>query len=181
MDNEQIKDTVEKFREDGVRVRDVAFVLLAKMFSDGKTAYQCLFGGTDGYEDYAADPLRKRLEEHMASKGYIRSVSTDPDDGGITFEENKSALTRMIADIERDMEDGVVEKKDGYARIVDIRTKLNDKFRVEEADRNRLVVVERKFDFVCPHTRRECYQLDRETAKARFGLTERNDTYGETE
>lgn len=43
MDNEQIKRTIERFKNDGIRVRDIAYVLLSKMFADSKIAYQCLF------------------------------------------------------------------------------------------------------------------------------------------
>lgn len=178
MDNEQIKNTVERFKTDGIRVRDIAYILLSKMFSDTKTAYQCLFGTQEGYSDYINDELRGKLEEYMTEEGYIRAISTDEDDGSITFEENKSALTKMIADIERDMEKGVIEKKDGYARIVDIRTKLNDKFKVEASKRNRMIIVEKKFDFICPHTRHECYQLDKEAAMEKFNLIENPNSDG---
>lgn len=171
MNNEQITKAIERFKNEGVRVRDIAYILLAKMFSDKKVAYKCLFDGKDdGYDTYVNDDLRQRLEQYMTEEGFLRSVSTDSDDGSITFEENKAALTKMISDIEEDMADGVIEKKDGYARIVDIRTKLNDKFKVEAEKRDRLIVVEKKFDFVCPHTHRECYQLNKEDAKAKFNL-----------
>lgn len=172
MDNEQIKKTIERFKNDNVRVRDIAFVLLSKMFSDTKTVYQCLFGNQDGYSDYISNNMRSELEEYMTDEGFIKAVSTDEDDGSITFEENKSALTKMIADIENDMTKGLIEKKDGYARIADIRYKLNDKFKVEASKRNRLIIVEKKFDFICPHTRHECYQLDKEDAMKKWNLIE---------
>ena len=177
MDNEQIKNTVERFKGDGVRVRDIAFILLSKMFSDSKTAYQCLFG-QEGYSEYITDDLRSRLEEYMTQEGYIRSMSTDTETGGITFEENKRAMEKMLNDIQQDMENGLIEKKDGYARMTDIRTKLNDKFKVEAQKQNRMIVVEKKFDFICPHTRRECYQLDKEDAMKKWNLIEKPDNNG---
>ena len=79
----------------------------------------------------------------------------------------------MIADIEADMAAGLIEKKDGYARIADIRYKLNDRFKVEAAKKDRMIIVEKKFDFVCPHTRHECYQLDKETAMEKWNLVEK--------
>ena len=174
MDNEQIKNTIEHFNEIGetVRVRDIAYSLLSRMFSDGATAYRCLFG-EDGYEEYANDEMRNKLDDYMTQEGYIRSFSTDADTGGISFEENKSALTKMISDIEHDMEDGLIEKKDGYARIADIRYKLNDKFKVEAAQKDKMVIVEKRFDFICPHTRKECYQLDKEEAMKKWNLIEK--------
>lgn len=173
MNNEQIKSTIDYFKGEGVeiRVRDIAYTLLSRMFSDRKTAYQCLFG-TDGYDDYVNDEKREQLDAYLTQVGFIRSVSTDEDTGEITFEENKSALTKMIANIEFDMSNGLIEKKDGYARIADIRYKLNDKFKVEAAQKDRMIIVEKKFDFICPHTRHECYQLDKEDAMKKWNLIE---------
>ena len=174
MDNEAIKSTIDSLREKGVtvRVRDIAFTLLSKMFADSKTAYQCLFG-QDGFDEYISSDYRTVLEDYMTQEGYIRNISTDAETGGITFEENKREMEKMLDDIKRDMEDGLIEKKDGYARMTDIRTKLNDKFKVEQQEQERTIIVEKKFDFVCPHTRHECYQLDKETAMNKFNLIEK--------
>lgn len=171
MDNEQIKKTVEHFKNEGVRVRDIAYVLLSKMFADGKTAYQCLFGA-EGFDEYVSTDIRERLERYMTDEGYIVNLSVDNETGEMTFDENKKELIAMIPKIEHDMEKGIIEKKDGYARIVDIRTKLNDKFKVEAAKKDRTIIVERKFDFICPHTSRECYQLDKEDAMKKWNLIE---------
>lgn len=180
MDNEQIKTTIEHFSKEGseIRVRDIAYTLLSRMFADRKTAYQCLFARADGYDEYSTNEMRGKIEDYLTQEGFIRSVSTDDDTGEITFEENKSALTKMIADIEADMTKGVIEKKDGYARIVDIRTKLNDKFKVEAAKNDRMIIVEKKFNFICPHTQRECYQLDKEEAMKKWNLIENTNNDG---
>ena len=174
MDNEQIKNTIEHFKEEStdIRVRDIAYALLSRMFADRKTAYQCLFG-PDGYDDYVSSDMREKLDEYLRNEGYVRSFSTDGDTGEISFEENKSALTKMITDIEVDMANGLIEKKDGYARIADIRYKLNDKFKVEAAQKDRMIIVEKKFDFVCPMLKKECYQLDKEEAMKRWDLIEK--------
>lgn len=179
MDNEQIKSTIYHFKEEGsdIKVRDIAYALLSRMFADRKTAYQCLFGA-DGYDEYVSSDMRGKLDEYLTNAGFVRSFSTDGDTGEISFEENKSALTKMIADIEADMAVGLIEKKDGYARIADIRYKLNDKFKVEAAQKDRMIIVERKFDFVCPHTRRECYQLDKMDAMKKWNLIENPNNNG---
>lgn len=177
MDNEQIKRTIEHFKEQGdnVRVRDIAFALLSRMFADPRTAYQCLFGGdTEGYESYSSDSLRDSVSEYLEFEGFIRSFSTDADTGGITFEENKREMERMLEEIRQDMRDGIVDRKDGYARMESIRTKLNDKFKVEKQQKERQIIVEKRFDFVCPYTRRECYQLDKEFAMKKWDLIENN-------
>ena len=171
MDNEQIKSTIDHFKEDGadIRVRDIAYALLSRMFSDRKTAYQCLFG-PDGYDEYVSSDMREKLDEYMTNEGFVRSFSTDLDTGEISFEENKSALTKMIADIEADMAAGLIEKKDGYARIADIRYKLNDKFKVEAAKKDRMIIVEKKFSGVCEYCHHEIYVPSEEELMEKYGL-----------
>ena len=177
IDTEKIKSTIEHFKGlgDNVRVRDIAYVLLSEMFADPRTAYQCLFGGeTDGYDEYSDDPMRDRLKQYLTDAGFIRTVSTDDFGDGLTFEENKREMERMLEDIRYDMEKGIIDKKDGYARMESIRTKLNDKFKIERQNKERQIIVEKRFDFVCPHTRRECYQLDKEFAMKKWNLMENN-------
>ena len=74
MDNEQIKGTIEHFKESGdtIRVRDIAYTLLSKMFADSKTAYQCLFG-TEGYDEYADDEMRSKMEQYLSDAGIRRA------------------------------------------------------------------------------------------------------------
>lgn len=171
MDNEQIKSTIDHFKEDGadIRVRDIAYALLSRMFADRKTAYQCLFG-PDGYDEYVSSDMREKLDEYLTSEGFVRSFSTDGDTGEISFEENKSALTKMIADIEADMAAGLIEKKDGYARIADIRYKLNDKFKVEAAKKDRMIIVEKKFSGICEYCHHEIYVPSEEELMEKYGL-----------
>jgi len=171
MNNEQIKETVEHFKEDGevVRVRDIAFTLLSKMFSDSKTAYQCLFG-SDGFDEYVTDDMRSKLETYLTEQGYIKSFSTDAETGGITFAENKHAMEKMLKDIQEDMDSGIIERKDGYARMESIRTKLNDKFKVEAAEKDRLIVVEKKYSGVCEYCHHEIYVPSVEDLMEKYGL-----------
>lgn len=174
MDNEQIKKTIEFFKDDKVRVRDIAYILLSKIFKDEKTAYQCLFG-TEGFEDYISNDLVGNLEKYMMQEGYIVNLSTDKETGDTTlsFEENKNSLIAMIKKIEEDMDSGVIEKKDGYARIVDIRTKLNDKFKVEAEKKDRLIVVEKKYNHICERFHCECYLPTKEDLMEMYNLVEK--------
>jgi hypothetical protein len=175
MDNEQIKKTIEHFKDigDTIRVRDIAYTLLSKMFADSKTAYQCLFSGGEGYDEYHDDGMREKLEQYLSDEGYIRSISTDDDTGEITFEENKKEMERLLAKTQKAMDDGVVDPKDALKIMADIRVKLNDKFKVESKKQERMIVVERKFDYICPKYHVECYQLDKEFAMSKWNLIEK--------
>ena len=180
MNNEQIKGTIEHFKESGetIRVRDIAYTLLSKMFADSKTAYQCLFG-TEGYDEYADDEMRSKMEQYLSDAGYIKSVSEDNDTGTITFEENRREMELLLKKTQQAMDDGLVDPKDGLKIMAQIRVQLNDKFKVESKKQDRMIVVERKFDFVCPTTRRECYQLDKEFAMKKWNLIENTQNNGE--
>lgn len=182
IDNDKIKEIIGHFREEGgnVRVRDIAYTLLSEMFADARTAYQCLFGGdSDGYEEYSSDPMRDALRDYLTEDGCMRSVDGGGTDGGITFEENKREMERLLAKTQKAMEDGVVDPKDGLKLIADIRVKLNDKFKMERQHQERQIVVEKKFDFVCKYTRHECYQLDKEFAMKKWDLIENTQGNGD--
>lgn len=171
MDNEQIKGTIEHFKEigDTIRVRDIAYTLLSKMFADSKTAYQCLFG-FEGYDEYADDEMRSKLEQYLSDAGYIRSVSTDDDSGEITFEENKKEMERLLAKTQAAMESGTIEAKDALKIMADIRVKLNDKFKVESKKQDRMIVVEKKFSGICEYCHHEIYVPSEEELMEKYGL-----------
>lgn len=179
MDNEHIKKTIEHFKESGetIRVRDIAYTLLSKMFADSKTAYQCLFG-TEGYDDYADDEMRSKLEQYMSDEGYIKSISTDADTGGITFEQNRREMEILLEKTQQAMDDGLVDPKDGLKIMADIRVKLNDKFKVESKQQARYIVVQKRYNNVCPHCNREIYIPSKQDLMEEYGLTENTQNNG---
>lgn len=175
VDNEQIKDIIKHFEnEDGanVRVRDIAFTLLSKMFADGKTAYQCLFGA-DGYDEYMADGMRDKLAQYMTDAGYIRCLSTDDGTGGISFEENRREMERLLAQTQQALDNGLIEAKDGLKIMADIRVKLTDKFKVESQKRDRMIIVEKKFSGICEYCHHEIYVPTIEELKEKYNLIEK--------
>jgi hypothetical protein len=175
VDNEQIKDIIKHFEnEDGanVRVRDIAFTLLSKMFADNNIAYQCLFG-SDGYEAYIADDMRAELEAYMTDMGYIRNMNADSDTGGISFEENRREMERLLAQTQQALDNGLIEAKDGLKIMADIRVKLTDKFKVESQKRDRMIIVEKKFSGICEYCHHEIYVPTIEELKEKYNLIEK--------
>ena len=123
--------------------------------------------------------MRSKLEQYLSDAGYIRSVSTDDDSGEITFEENKKEMERLLEKTQVAMEAGVIEPKDALKIMADIRVKLNDKFKVESKKQDRMIVVERKFDYICPKYHVECNQLDKDFAMKKWNLIENTQNNGE--
>lgn len=175
IDNDKIKSTIDHFRESGksIRVRDIAYTLLAKMF-DSKTAFQCLFGGEgDDFDAYSEDKMRDELETYLTEQGYIKSVSTDADTGGITFNENKREMEMLLAKTQRALDDGLIEPKDGLKILADIRVKLNDKFKVQEQTKDRLIVVNTKYNSVCTHCGHEIFIPTKTQLMEEYNLIEK--------
>lgn len=174
MDNEQIKNTIDYFKESGetIRVRDIAYALLSRMFTDSKTAYQCLFGG-DGYEDYVADDMRGKVEDYLTQQGFIKSFSTDADTGGISFEENRKEMEMLLAKTQKALDDGIIEPKDALKIMADIRVKLNDKFKVEAKQQERTIIVEKKYSGVCEYCHHEIFIPTVEDLIKEYGLVKK--------
>lgn len=153
--------------------REVAFALLFDSFDDPQMVADAIFHEqkVDGRAAVVrADVLRLRnaIRMVMASKDLAGGQHGDT----LSKEENRSELIKMIETIQHDMDDGLVERKDGLKMIADIRVKLNDKFEIEEANtQRRLIVVPQKRDMICKHTQRECtFWPTKEACMQHYGL-----------
>lgn len=178
MNNDQIKTTIEHFKANDtpIRVRDIAYTLLSHMFVDNSMAYKCLFG-EEGYEEYVGDDMRAKLEDYMTAQGFIRSVSTDEGTGEITFEENRKEMEVLLKKTQNALEDGLIEAKDAFKIMADIRVKLNDKFKVESKQKERIIIVEKKFNSVCK-CGREIYKPTKEDLMQEYNLIENPNSDG---
>ena len=176
MTNEEIKETIEYFRKQGqqIRVRDIAFVLLSKIFESDVTAYQCLFGN-EGYDEYISSPLRKDIESYLKLQGRIKSQKSSESE--LSFEENKREMQGLIDRFEEGMENGTIDPAIGLAKIADIRVKLNDKFNVQEEQQERVIQVLKKFNAVCD-CGREIYVPTKEELMEEYNLIENTQNNG---
>ena len=180
INNEQIKNTIDHFRDEGksIRVRDIAYTLLAKMF-DAKTAFQCLFSGEEYiFDSYAEDKMRGELESYLVEQGFIRNIITDNDSGGITFNENKREMEMLLKKTQDALDEGIIEPKDALKIMADIRVKLNDKFKVEAQKTERTIIVQKRYNSTCQHCGREIYIPTKEQLMNEFNLIENPNSNG---
>lgn len=177
-------EDITKIIEDGkkmkheISVRDIAYVLLLRSFKEKNIAYASLFGKdftSDVLDKYDKSPkmryLRKYMKSNYASKedaGSKANVSYED----ITFEENKEQLIKNLAKIKEMNENGELDAKDFIKLDIEIRTKLNDKFSVSEKQDEQRIIVETKFNTICPHTHRECWVQTKEYAMEHWDLIE---------
>lgn len=183
---EQVKQAIEDCKKAGheVGIRDIAYVFLSKNFDDIRMPYRCLFGlDVDYNPDYAETYDKTGTMEYL--KGYVdmnfsdgpkkkkKKVADDGDD--ITFEENKAYMLKLKKDIEKAIEDGEMEKKDGYKALADISVKLNDKFQVQGEAKEQMVMVNTKYNAICEACGRETYIPTKEDLMEKYNLVEKTE------
>lgn len=190
MNLEDIKDTINagKKLKHNISVRDISYVLLLNSFDDNKIAFKAIWGNESDEED---------MKEYMSSKKiiflqtYLKALNKDEKEEvkspvkvenfaeDITFEENKAELIKLLSDVKTAHTEGKLDAKDALKMQIDIRTKLNDKFGTEEKeDKDCVVVVDPKFNYICPYTQRECYVNSKEQCMKRYNLIEKETNNG---
>lgn len=167
---ENIKMVLETVRADWEKAdeKDVAFAILCDAFEDKTLAYRIAYRKTDKEADkFYQTPRFKKLLEVLEPFG-IGNVNNN----AITREENKNELLKMLDKIQEAVSRHEIETKDALKMQTDIRVKLNDKFEMEESQKQkRIIVVPSKHDIVCPMTRRECnFWPTRKACVKHFGL-----------
>ena len=184
---EQVKQAIEDCKKAGheIGIRDIAYVFLSKNFDDIRMPYRCLFGlDVDYNPDYAETYDKTGTMQYL--KGYVdmnfldgtqkkKRKKTEGDDDDITFEENKAYMLKLKKDIEKAIEDGEMEKKDGYKALADISVKLNDKFQVQGEVKEQLIFVSCKYNSTCSSCGRELYIPTKEQLMEEYNLVEKTE------
>lgn len=165
-----------------VSVRDISYVLLSKEYDSDSIAYKSIFGkdsDKDIIDSYAKSKkivfLNNYIKANFKKEKELKKKKSSADGNleDITFEENKSAIIDLIQKIKQQADIGAIEPKDALKMELDARTKLNDKFDVEKEQGQQYVIVEKKFNFICPHLHKECYVYTKEDLMEKYGLIEK--------
>ena len=158
-----------------LKVRDIAYVLLCRYFDDRSYAWRVCFADAD-YDEKTIDTY-----EEGTGYQYLKEVLMEVRDRGgllydedITFEENKAYMLKLKRDTELAMEAGDLEKKDGLKILSDLSVKLNDKFSVQAEVKDQMVIVEHKYNDICPYCQHEVASkpMTKEEAMATYNLKE---------
>jgi hypothetical protein len=158
-----------------LKVRDIAYVLLRRYFDDRSYAWRVCFTDAD-YDEKTIDAY-----EEGTGYQYLKEVLMEVRDRGgllydedITFEENKAYMLKLKRDTEIAMESGELEKKDGLKILSDLSVKLNDKFSVQNEVKDQMVIVEHKYNDICPYCQHEVASkpMTKEEAMATYNLKE---------
>lgn len=191
---EKIIEEAKKHSYD-VRVRDVGYATLVVGLGDEDLAHKLIFGDDGNVATYKTLPHVKFLVNYLNAENLKRKESkeaediakliakskgkkTDNIDGSMTFEENREGIETQLREIVELKKEAMDSAEGADLKTLallqkteaDLRVKLNDKFGAAEKTAEQYIIVQKKFDFVCPHTHRECYQMDKDDAMRKWHL-----------
>ncbi len=151
---EDIRIAIKAVKGDWPEVteKDIVFCAICDVFSDKDLAFLYAYGKKGNGDTHYASPNMKKLLVTLEPFGIgaLGNVT-------VTKEQNKQDLIKLLERVQRLGEEGGLEVKDALKLEGDLRVKLNDKFEMEESQKQkRLIIVPQKHDLVCPHTQREC-------------------------
>lgn len=191
-ENKIIAKIIEDARMRGFepRIRDIAYAVLRAKLDDATIAYAVVFEqpkSDNVVTSYDKQPMTQYLVRQMSKDNHVEDDTPKVEEqlaeiaqsqgtaqgSEITFEENKAAMVELISRTETALEDGTIDVDKGLKIIADLRVKLNDKFGATDKAAAQYIFVKPKYNMICPHTRRECWQIDKEFAKEKFNLVEK--------
>lgn len=163
-----------------VKVRDIAYILLCKQFSDDEVAYKCLFPNDDNFKEYDESAPITYLRNYFTLNSDVVYGRVDADgdrirgeEDEITFEENRRGLIQLLKDTQEALDDHMIEPKDAYKIMADIRLKLNNHFDVKEDVKDHVVIVNQKFNSTCDYCKHEIYIPTKEDLMKQYNLIEK--------
>lgn len=136
-----------------IKVRDISYLYLCEIYTDTNIAYKSIFG--DDTEECIANYQNSGAMKYLRSILDTNIVDEKKTKQDISFEENKAYMLALKKQTEEAIENGEVDKKDGLKILADLSVKLNDKFNVADNTKNQVVIVNQKFNEVCPYCNRE--------------------------
>lgn len=187
---EQVKQAIEDCKKAGheIGIRDIAYVFLSKNFDDIRMPYRCLFGlDVDYNPDYAETYDKTGRMEYL--KGYVETNFSDGttskkrrkkssgEDVDISFEENKAEIIKLIQETKDKEASGELDAKESLNMQTKLRVALNDKFGAKEDVKDQVVIVNQKYDDICPNCFSEVARrpLSKQEAMEMYNLVEKTE------
>lgn len=162
-----------------IKVKDISYVLLCRNYDDVAVAYKVIFGDKTNSEilNYHNSRSISFLRDYMDSNFAQQTKETKrrkkkKDVEDITFEENKEAIIKMIKEVEEKEASGELDANQSAKLRAQLRIALNDKFQVKDEFKEQLVIVNTKYNDICPCCSHEIYIPTKEDLMAKYNLIE---------
>lgn len=194
----KLERIIEEAKKHGqeVRVRDVGYAVLVVGLDDSDLAYRLIFGDDGNAATYKGQQHVKFLVNHLKTEGLNKDESKEAEDiarliaqskgkkdagandGSMTFEENREGIETQLREIV-ELKKAAMDDENGtdlktlallQKTEADLRVKLNDKFGAAEKTAEQYIIVQPKYNKICPYTRHECYEMTEEYAMQQFHL-----------
>ena len=170
-------------------VKDISYAIVKRMYEDVLVAYKSIYNDNRTDTDivaFAKSPTITFLSSYLDSmlkqrggSGIVTKTTTTTKakdtSNDITFEENKAEIIRLIKETQDARANGEMDVKDALKLEGELRVKLNDKFKVQEEVKDNVVVVNQKYNDVCPrcHTEIARKEMTKDEAMKTYNLVEK--------
>lgn len=180
MTEEQVNKTISDCASSGfgdITIKDVSFFLLKRDFKNAEMAFDVIYGDdiTMSLKEYESREdiqfLRNYMNSNFNDKDQTSNVKNKFID--ITFEENKEALIKYLNEVEEAQDEGLIKLSDALKIKTDIRIKLNDKFNISDQSDQHYIIVQQKFNDICPYCNHEIAIPTKEELMKKYNLIER--------
>ena len=154
LSNGDINNIINDCKQGGydIRVRDISYIILSNIYENDKIAYRCLYEDDVNFEEYKDSNKIKFLNDYI-KENHLLSKKTKEEE--LTFQQNKKEIQNVIDRIEKGITEGTIDPDKGLKMIGDFRFKLTKELDVKEEAKDQFIVVEKKFNSICPYCHRE--------------------------
>lgn len=167
----EITKTIEDCRGQGydLKMNEIAYVFLLQYFKDKNIVYKILFGSEASDAEiskFDTSAKMKFLKKYLKAN-YIKGKEEDNVDSqysDISFEDNKEAMIKMIEEAEKKYKNNEIEWDKYSDRVSKLRIALNDKFKVSEKLDEQRIIVNNKYNDICPYCHHEIRSKEAEDA-----------------
>lgn len=143
-----------------VKMGDIIYALCVDDFKDKSIPYKSLFDKNATDKDIRAYNkhkytkfLKKYIDTNLLHKEEAVSKSEEKESTqkyeDISFEENKDAIIKMIAEAEKKYADGEIEWDKYSDRVSKLRIALKDKFEVAKTQEDQRIIVYKNYNDIC--------------------------------
>lgn len=179
LSNNKINEITQECKRSGhdVRVRDIAYVLLTRYFDDIHTAHKCVFGGEDVPEAVVLKYSKSKAIKFLTGLLATTTYSVKKSEADISFEENRAYMLSLRKQTEEALAAGEMSSKDAMKILAQISVNLNDKFNVSDNTQEQQVLVNQKFNAICPYCSHEvaAAPISKEEAITMYNLVEKTE------
>ncbi|MBD5381961.1 hypothetical protein [Clavibacter sp.] len=179
-----------------VTIRNVAYALMRVYFDNPTIAYTVINCSAPKQESDVVDYdsmssiqylihwFKKDLTKSDQNKEDIvaRALKKQKENGSkeelITSEENFAGAVEQLKRVkelrERCDKSDIKTLRDLEKMELEVRVKLVDKWDMQKEEVDEKIITPRVYDYVCPWTRHECYQIGKEEAMEKWNLIEKD-------